>query len=101
AAIIGLARTTIVRPLRQTAELFKRIAAGDLTNKIDPRSRNEVGILLASLKSMQDELARIVTQVRSGVEEIHSGSREISAGNTDLSSRTEEQAASLQETAAS
>ena len=96
-----MAQRLIVRPLQEISELFKRIAAGDLTNRIIDRGRNEIGTVFASLKNMQDSLARIVAQVRSGVSEIHVGTREISAGNMDLSSRTEEQAAALQETAAS
>lgn len=96
-----MARRLIVLPLQQISELFRRIAAGDLTNRITEQGRNEVGTLFASLKSMQDSLAVIVAQVRTGVSEIHIGTREISIGNVDLSSRTEEQAAALQETAAS
>lgn len=99
--VVVLARTIIVRPLQYVSDLFKRIAAGNLTNHIPNQGQNEVGMLLSALHSMQEGLALIVAQVRSGVEEIHLGTREISVGNTDLSSRTEEQAASLQETAAS
>ncbi len=100
-AVNVLARRLVVRPLLEVGELFKRIAAGDLTNRIVDHGRNEVGAVLATLKTMQGSLARIVTQVRHGVDEINVGAREISVGNTDLSSRTEEQAAALQQTAAS
>ncbi len=65
------------------------------------RGRNEIGVLLAALKSMQDSLVRTVSAVRRGVDEINVGAHEISSGNADLSSRTEEQAATLEETAAS
>ncbi|MEI2417607.1 methyl-accepting chemotaxis protein [Orrella sp. JC864] len=91
----------VVRPLNQAGQLFDRIAAGDLTQRVDHRSGNEIGQLFAALKRMQDSLTRTVSQVRRGVDEINVGSREIAAGNTDLSSRTEQQAASLEETAAS
>ncbi|KRC85908.1 Methyl-accepting chemotaxis protein III [compost metagenome] len=92
---------SVFRPLHEAGRLFDRIAAGDLTNRIDQRGNNEIGILYAAVKRMQDSLARTVSAVRLGVEEIHTGSREIAAGNIDLSSRTEQQAASLEETAAS
>ena len=91
----------VVRPLVQAGQHFDRIASGDLTHRIQVNSRNEIGVLYAAVRRMQDSLTRTVSTVRQGVEEINTGSREIYAGNTDLSSRTEQQAAALQETAAS
>lgn len=91
----------VLRPLAEAAGHFEKIAAGDLTSHVEVRNGNEVGVLLAALKRMQQGLGGTVMQVRRGVEEINLGAKEIAAGNTDLSSRTEEQAASLEETAAS
>jgi methyl-accepting chemotaxis protein-1 (serine sensor receptor) len=91
----------VLRPLREASGHFDLIAAGDLTNRIDVRSDNEIGSLFAAIKRMQESLGRTVSRVRQGVDEINVGAREIAAGNTDLSSRTEQQAASLEETAAS
>jgi methyl-accepting chemotaxis protein len=53
------------------------------------------------LKTMNDGLVRIVSELRTGTDAIATASAQISAGNLDLSARTEEQAASLEETAAS
>ncbi len=91
----------VLRPLRAVSDSFDKIAGGDLTVRVDATSTNEIGMLMAAVKRMQESLTRTVASVRRGVDEINVGSREISAGNTDLSSRTEEQAASLEETAAS
>lgn len=91
----------VVRRLIQAQGHFDRIANGDLTQRIDVGSRNEIGALYESMRHMQQGLTRVVSEVRSGVQEITTGSREIYMGNTDLSSRTEQQAASLQQTAAS
>jgi methyl-accepting chemotaxis protein-2 (aspartate sensor receptor) len=91
----------VLRPLRAVSDSFDKIAAGDLTVRVDVDSTNEIGTLMAAVKRMQESLARTVASVRRGVDEINVGSREISAGNADLSSRTEQQAASLEETAAS
>ena len=94
-------RRRVLQPLQEAGHHFDRIAGGDLTARIEARNTNEIGLLFAALKRMQESLTRTVSAVRRGVDEINVGSREISAGNTDLSSRTEEQAASLEETAAS
>ncbi|MGC8001590.1 HAMP domain-containing protein, partial [Salmonella enterica] len=67
------------------------VAQGDLTVQIGETSKDETGMLLASLKSMNDNLHRIVSEVRSGSDTINTASSEIASGNLDLSSRTEEQ----------
>jgi len=61
----------------------------------------ETGRLLQALKTMNDGLVSIVTEVRQGTDNIAAASTEIASGNLDLSSRTEEQASSLAETASS
>jgi methyl-accepting chemotaxis protein len=94
---------SIVRPLGMAARVAERVAQGDLTTRIAARAnaRDEIGRLVLALKIMNDKLAQIVSEVRSGTDAIFTGATEISAGNTDLSSRTEQQAASLEETSAS
>jgi len=93
-------RRGVLQPLQEAGRHFDRIAAGDLTQRVDSRSNNEIGALFASLKRMQEGLTRTVTTVRQGVEEINVGAAEIAAGNANLSTRTEQQAAALEETAA-
>lgn len=99
-AYVALSRM-VLRPLKRVGSYFEHIASGDLTQRIEIPSQNEIGMLYVALKRMQESLARIVGTVRHGMEEITSGSQQIVAGNTDLSSRTEQQAAALQQTAAS
>ena len=101
---IGFAITltrSITRPLAEAVALANRVAAGDLSSRVVSSSRDETGVLITTLARMNDNLAGLVSQVRSGAETIATASREIAAGNLDLSSRTEEQASSLEETASS
>ncbi|HWK59917.1 MAG TPA: Tar ligand binding domain-containing protein, partial [Eoetvoesiella sp.] len=99
--VMLLFKRTVIRPLVLAGGHFDRIAGGDLTQRVEVKSRNEIGVLYEALRRMQESLTRTVSEVRQGVQEIDVGAREIFMGNTDLSSRTEQQAASLQETAAS
>ncbi|WP_287814835.1 methyl-accepting chemotaxis protein [Achromobacter sp.] len=92
-------RRGVLLPLQDAGRHFDRIAAGDLTQRVDARSSNEIGTLFSAVRRMQDGLTRTVTTVRQGVEEINVGAAEIAAGNANLSTRTEEQAAALEETA--
>ncbi len=105
AAVVALVWTgmhqILLRPLKTTMEHIRHIAAGDLTQTIEVEGRNEMSQLAASLKHMQQELVRTVSDVRDGSDAIYTGASEITAGSNDLSSRTEQQAASLEQTAAS
>jgi len=77
------------------------VAQGDLTQRIEVKSRDETGQLLQALKDMNENLAGIVGDVRSTTESITAAAQQVAAGNADLSQRTEEQASSLEETASS
>ncbi|OFU81799.1 methyl-accepting chemotaxis protein, partial [Achromobacter xylosoxidans] len=92
-------RRGVLLPLQDAGRHFDRIAAGDLTQRVEARSNNEIGMLFSAVRRMQEGLTRTVTAVRQGVEEINIGAAEIAAGNANLSTRTEEQAAALEETA--
>ncbi len=106
AVVAGLAigwriTVSITAPLNQAMALAQAVAGGDLTRTIDIDGRDETARLMASLKEMNDSLARIVTNVRSGTATITTASEEIAAGNIDLSARTEQQAGALEEAASS
>ena len=102
AAFIGLWLVrAISRPLNEAVRIAQRVAAGDLTHRIEVHSQDETGRLMQALKDMNQSLVNIVGQVRSGTETIAVASRQIASGNADLSGRTESQASSLEETASS
>jgi methyl-accepting chemotaxis protein len=102
-AVLAWAITrSITRPIREAVGVAERVAAGDLSGRIEMRSRrDEAGQLLSALQGMNDNLQRIVAGVRHASESIATGSAQIATGNEDLSQRTEEQASNLQQTAAS
>jgi methyl-accepting chemotaxis protein len=82
------------------SSIARSIAGGDLTVPIDVK-RDDNSSMVNALKGMRDDLARIVSSVRTATDTIATASSEIAAGNSDLSARTESQASSLEETAAS
>ncbi|WP_175626595.1 MULTISPECIES: methyl-accepting chemotaxis protein [Oxalobacteraceae] len=92
---------SITRPLNEAVLVAQTVASGDLTSKIDVKSKDETGQLLQALKDMNQSLIGIVDEVRSGTSTMATASNQIASGNMDLSSRTEEQASSLEETASS
>lgn len=91
----------ITRPIRQAVQVAQTVAAGDLTSNIEVHRNDETGVLLKSLKAMNENLVGLVSEVRHGSDALATAASQIAAGNQDLSQRTEEQAANLQQTAAS
>lgn len=101
-AIVAWAITySITRPLGEAVTIAEKVAAGDLTSRISVDAKDETGKLMLALQAMNQNLLRIVSEVRQGTDTIATASSQIATGNQDLSSRTEEQASSLEQTAAS
>ena len=91
----------ITRPLAQAAAAADRMATGDLTVDLHAEGTNELAKMSQALVNMRDNLARVVSGVRSGADSVSVASAEIAQGNNDLSARTEQQASALEQTAAS
>ena len=109
AALIGVAAAalitvSLVRKLGgepdYAAQVAQRIADGDLATPVIVPAGDTTS-MMASMRSMQERLATIVSEVRSGTETIAAASAQVAAGSQDLSARTEQQASSLEETASS
>jgi len=90
---------SIVRPLGEAVRVAQSVASGDLSTEIVVASNDETGQLMSALKHMNDNLLKIVSEVRTGTDTISTASSEIASGNLDLSARTEQQAGSIEETA--
>ena len=97
----GLLIRAILRRLALASEAARRVAAGDLTARVEVGNADEIGAVLRALRDMTGSLSAIVARVRDSAEKVSTAATQIAAGNTDLSARTEEQASSLEETAAS
>ncbi|WP_421886398.1 methyl-accepting chemotaxis protein [Methylibium sp.] len=100
AAAATLHRMTVA-PLARLVQFANRMAAGDLTQKIDNDRHDLVGQLTKGLNQLNVNLQSIVRDARNEIEQMRVVTGEIASGNQDLSGRTESQASSLQETAAS
>ncbi|MGM9487099.1 methyl-accepting chemotaxis protein [Ideonella sp. YS5] len=104
AAAVGLGwvlSNAVTVPLNRAVRVAEAVASGDLSTQIAVDRTDETGLLLSSLKRMNDSLSGMVGQVRRSADQIATASSQIATGNQDLSNRTEEQAAALQQTVAS
>jgi len=87
--------------LKRTEAVMGALAAGDLTHRFEGEVSAEFATLKSSINASVDQLADMVSKIRSSALSINTAASEVSKGNTELSARTEEQASSLEETAAS
>jgi len=107
---IGLALivSTVNKSLRHTiggdpeyaSEVAHRIAEGDLSVTVKTH-QSDHGSILFGMRTMQEQLAGTIGEIRRSADTIALASSEIASGNMDLSGRTESQASSLEETSAS
>ncbi len=96
-----LTTRSITHPLAAVGEVIQTVAQGDLTQRVEIHSKDELGELGRILNETNEGLREMVLQIQESAQAISTASGEISTGNQDLSRRTEEQAASLEETASS
>ncbi len=82
------------------AEVARRIAAGDLTVKMESGRRDESGVF-AAMKLMVEKLTTVIGEVRTGADALSSAATQVSATSQTLSQGTGEQAASVEETTSS
>ncbi|HRD67966.1 MAG TPA: methyl-accepting chemotaxis protein [Candidatus Competibacter sp.] len=91
----------IVRALRRADIIAEAIAAGALDNDIPVTGTDEIGQLLQSLATTQEELISVLRKIKQAADVVGLGTSELSQGTDNLAQRTEEQASALEETAAS
>jgi len=106
--LLSLLVTLVNRSLRATIggdpgavrQAAARIASGNLSAPLDTVQGDDSSILFG-MRTMQNQLADTIGEIRRSANTIALASAEIATGNSDLSARTETQASSLEETAAS
>jgi methyl-accepting chemotaxis protein len=83
----------ITRPLREAVEVSNKLAGGDLTIVIEPKTNDETGQLLAVMGNMVTKLKDIVSEVKNATDNVASGSQQLASGSEEMSQGASEQAA--------
>jgi methyl-accepting chemotaxis protein len=86
---------SIVRPLGRAVRVAERIADGDLTSTIEVEGHDETAALLTALRDMNQNLRRIVGDVKSAADAVASSSGCLSAESTLVMARVEVQTKSV------
>ena len=92
AVSLVLARS-IARPLAETVDLLRDIAdgEGDLTKRLDVRSKDEIGDLGRWFNTFVDKLTTIIGSVRLTSTNVTGASQQLSGATSHLASGTQEQ----------
>ena len=97
---------SITRPLNKTVKLIGELSEGDLRSRLDVKSKDEIGMMAATLNAFVDKLENSMgdisdasTNVASAADQVSSMSVSLSQGSTQQASAIEEFNASLEEIA--
>ncbi|HDR7282971.1 methyl-accepting chemotaxis protein [Bacillus cereus group sp. BfR-BA-01119] len=81
---------SIINPLRQLVISAQRISQGDLTEKIDIRSKDELGQLGGSFNTMAESLRNIISRINTSAGHVAASSEELTASVEQASVATEQ-----------
>jgi methyl-accepting chemotaxis protein len=97
AALVGVwIAGSIASPLNEAAVFAERVAAGDLTARLDRGSGDEVGRLAASLNTMAGQLAELVGEVNRATGQVASAAEQIAATTDAISDTVDHQVGSTE-----
>jgi methyl-accepting chemotaxis protein len=98
-----LLKLTFGRPMAAMIARVRDIAEGegDLTQRLDASSQDELGTMAAWFNKFVGKLEGILGEVRKGATEIEAGSSQVSSTSQSVASGASQQAASLEEISAS
>jgi methyl-accepting chemotaxis protein len=92
---------SITGPVERVANALKALAAGDLTQRIEANSHDEIGQMEQCLGSMSTSLKSTIMEIRSIAGEVSAASMAISSASVELSKGASAQAAAAEEASAS
>lgn len=90
----------IINVVKQAQQVTKSISAGDLTNKVNIKVKDEIGILMGDLLNMQEKLKSIIWDIVHGADLILDSSIKVNNDSNQVSSGVSVQASSIEEVSA-
>jgi methyl-accepting chemotaxis protein len=91
----------ISKPIGQLVEGATHIANGDLNVTIQATTKDEIGSLATSFRTMADQINEVMITIATAADQVASGSKQVSDSSMSLSQGATEQASSIEELTAS
>src|SRR5690554_4341465 len=98
---IVLLSNSISRPIERGIAMAERVAAGDLTTKIDEDREDEIGRLARALNNMTDNLSDLIGKIIASSNSISLASERLSSKAMELAEGANQQASSAEEVSSS
>src|SRR5690554_472525 len=98
---IVLLSNSISRPIERGIAMAERVAAGDLTTKIDEDREDEIGRLVRALNNMTDNLSDLIGKIIASSNSISLASERLSSKAMELAEGANQQASSAEEVSSS
>lgn len=98
--MIYLLAGKVTKPIFKLMESMEKGAAGDLTIKVDIKTKDEIGKLGESFNTFLTKVEDVILKINDGAQSILESSKEINNANEELAKKSTSQASSLEETSA-
>ena len=89
-AIAWVIARTVTAALQQSVDVLTRVAAGDLTQKVNYVSRDEIGKLGDAANRMIDDLSKVVDEIRGHSQALSSASEELAASSQQMGANSQQ-----------
>lgn len=86
AGLLIFLKKSLINPLQKVVAGFKEISEGDLTVRLEVKSRDEVGDLARSFNSFSEKLQTMIKDIVRGTQTLNNSSKELSAISEQMSS---------------
>ncbi|NLK00608.1 MAG: methyl-accepting chemotaxis protein [Clostridia bacterium] len=87
------------RPIARMADAAGKVAGGDLTERIEINSKDEVGVLAGAFNDMVDSLKNLIVQIQNTSGQVSSASEELSASSEESQRSVEQVTLAIQDMA--
>lgn len=99
ALLVYIAVDSVIKPIRRIKENAVKISKGNLTEKIDINSKDEIGLLASAFNEMREHLINLVKEIEISSEQVSSSSEQLSASAAQSIHTAEQVSNSIQEVA--
>lgn len=91
---------SITQPILQTVQMIKKLTGGDLRERLNVSSKDEIGTMVLHLNSFTEKLQAVISTINRNACELSVGSLEMSQTADSFSENAQNQAASVEEVTA-
>lgn len=88
-------------PIQNTILIFKKLASGDLTARVNDYLADEFGDMIRNMKKYQDRISEVINSALDSSNQLAASAEELSATSSSLSEGAQSQAAAVEEATAS